>query len=85
MAAVPMAKALAALYLVGTITSNPKRAAVTRTVSSDDVDSSQSLQHSVVPSGLENESVPAKQLPGTRPGLRRGLADFTLPMPLVRR
>ena len=81
MAAPVMAKALAALYLVGTITSNPKRATVTRTVSGrDEAESSQGLQHSVVPSGLETDSIPA-----TRPGMRLGVADFTLPMPLVRR
>lgn len=80
-AAAPMAKVLAALYLVGTITSNPKRATVTRTTSGrDEVEPSQDLQHSVVPSGLDAESVPA-----TQPGLRHSLADFTLPMPLVRR
>jgi hypothetical protein len=85
MAAAPMAKALAALYLVGTITSNPKRAAVTHTASNpDEVESSQGLQHSVVPSGLDAESIPATH-PGMRPGMRHSLADFTLPMPLVRR
>ena len=86
MAAAPMAKALAALYLVGTITSDPKRATVTRTVSGrDEVESRQGLQHSVVPSGLESESRPATQPPRARPGTRHVLADFTLPMPLVRR
>jgi hypothetical protein len=85
MAAAPMAKALAALYLVGTITSNPKRATVIRTASNpDEAEPSQGLQHSIVPSGLEAESIPATQ-PGMRPGLRHSLADFTLPMPLVRR
>lgn len=81
MAVAPMAKALAALYLVGTITSNPKRATVTRTVSSrDDSEPSQGLQHSVVPSGLDAETVPS-----TQPGMRHSPADFTLPMPLLRR
>lgn len=85
MAAAPLAKGLAALYLVGTITSNPKRATVTRTASNpDEVEPSQGLQHSVVPSGLDAESIPATQ-PGIRPGMRHSLADFTLPMPLVRR
>ena len=87
MAAPAMAKALAALYLVGTITSNPKRATVTRTVSGrEEVESSQGLQHSIVPSGLDPESVPSTQPPGMQAGSRRrALADFTLPMPLVRR
>jgi hypothetical protein len=81
MAAAPMATALAALYLVGTITSNPKRATVTRTVTSrEDGDPSQGLQHSVAPSGLDGETVPS-----TQPGMRHGPADFTLPMPLMRR
>lgn len=85
MAAAPMAKVLAALYLVGTITSNPKRATVTRTASNpDEIEPSQGLQHSIVPSGLDGESIPATQ-PGIRPGMRHSLADFTLPMPLVRR
>lgn len=85
MAAAPMAKALAALYLVGTITSNPKRATVTRTASNRDaIEPSQGLQHSIVPSGLDGETVPSTQ-PGMQPGLRRSVADFTLPMPLLRR
>ncbi|MFC5498681.1 hypothetical protein ACFPOE_14130 [Caenimonas terrae] len=86
MAAPAMAKALAALYLVGTITSNPKRASVTRTVpGGDDSEPSQGIQHSIVPSGLETESMPSTQPPRMRPGARHGSADFTLPMPLVRR
>jgi hypothetical protein len=86
MAAPVMAKALAALYLVGTITSNPKRASVTRTLSSrDDSEPSQGLQHSIVPSGLDPESMPSTQPPRMRPGVRSAAADFTLPMPLVRR
>lgn len=85
MAAAPMAKALAALYLVGTITSNPKRATVTRTASSrDDSEPSQGIQHSIVPSGLDADSVPHTQ-PGIQGGMRHSPADFTLPMPLVRR
>ncbi len=90
MAAPALAKVLAALYLVGTITSNPKRATVTRTLTGrEEIDPSQGLQHSVVPSGLDAESIPATQpprmRPGLRPGLRPSMADFTLPMPLVRR
>ena len=87
MGSVAMAKALAALYLVGSITSNPKRASVTRTTSGrDDSEPSQGLQHSVVPSGIEGDSMHSTQPPRMRPGMgARGLADFTLPMPLVRR
>lgn len=85
MAAAPMARALAALYLVGTITSNPKRATVTRTASArDDGEQSQGLQHSVVPSGLDPESIPASHQSGVQ-SMRQPAADFTLPMPLVRR
>jgi hypothetical protein len=86
MAAPVMAKALAALYLVGTITSNPKRASVTRTLGGrDEIESSQGLQHSIVPSGLDTDSMPNTQPPRLQPGMRHGLGDFTLPMPLVRR
>ena len=85
MAAGPMAKVLAALYLVGTITSNPKRATVTRLASSgDEAEPSQGLQHSVIPSGLDSESSPSTQ-PGIQRPTRPSRADFTLPMPLVRR
>jgi hypothetical protein len=84
MAAHVMAKALAALYLVGTITSNSKRATVTRTLSGrEDSEPSQGLQHSIVPSGLGGESMPNTQPPRARPGMRSATADFTLPMPLT--
>jgi hypothetical protein len=81
MAAQALARILAALYLVGTITSNPKRASVT-TVGAvrDDVEPSVGIQHSIAPSGLDGESVPA-----TQPPRRRRLVDFTLPVPLLRR
>lgn len=80
MAAPAMARVLAALYLVGTITSNPKRATVTRAVSGrDEIEPSQGLQHSIVPSGLDADTQPP------RLRLRPSRADFTLPMPLVRR
>ena len=87
MGAVAMARALAALYLVGSITSNPKRASVTRTdLGRDESEPSQGLQHSVIPSGLESDSMHSTQPPRMRPGMGgHGLADFTLPMPLVRR
>jgi hypothetical protein len=81
MGTAPLAKVLAALYLVGTITSNPKRATVIRGAASrEEVEPSQGLQHSIIPSALDSESVPA-----TQPGSRAGLADFTVPMPLGRR
>lgn len=85
MGAPAMARALAALYLVGTITSNPKRASVTRTVSDlEENEPSQGLQHSIVPSGLDTETMPSPH-PHRMPGRPHGLADFTLPMALVRR
>lgn len=81
MAAAPMAKVLAALYLVGTITSNPKRAAECRTCMTREQGAScQENQHSVIPSGLESEPGPA-----TQPQRPYGVADFTVPMPLARR
>lgn len=86
MGAPALGRVLAALYLVGTITSNPKRAAVTRTLCGrEEIEPSQGLQHSVVPSGLDAESTSVMQASRVRPGLRPGRADFTLPMPLVRR
>ena len=82
MPAIALAKALAALYLVGTITSNPKRAGVVSrpAPSRDEGEPSQGLQHSIVPSGLDGDSISAPQA-----RLRKGAADFTLPIPLVRR
>lgn len=78
MAAAPLSKVLAALYLVGTITANPKRATVSRTLEiRDDAEPTRGIQHSIVPSGLEGESVPATQPPRTY-----APADFTVPMPL---
>jgi hypothetical protein len=83
MAAANLAKTLAALYLVGSITSNPKRATAQRAATSrDDIEPSQGLQHSIVPSGLEGESVPGPQPDRRR---RRLQDDFTLPIPLVPR
>lgn len=82
MPSITLAKALAALYLVGTITTNPKRAGVVSrpAPSRDEGEPSQGLQHSIVPSGLDGDSIPA---PHAR--VRKGAADFTLPIPLVRR
>jgi hypothetical protein len=83
MAAANLAKTLAALYLVGSITSNPKRATVHRAATSrEDIEPSQGLQHSIVPSALDGESVPASQ-PARRRSQPQG--DFTLPIPLVPR
>ncbi|GAC1605352.1 MAG: hypothetical protein NVS3B2_11720 [Ramlibacter sp.] len=83
MAAAVLAKNLAALYLVGTITSNPKRATVLRAAGSrDEIEPSQGLQHSIVPSGMDGESVPAPQPVGRH---ARTHGDFTLPIPLVPR
>lgn len=80
MGAGPLARILAALYLVGTVTSNVKRASVTlpmAAVQNQEPEPSQGLQHSVLPSGLDPETQP----PGH--GMRRhGLADFTVPIPI---
>ena len=77
MAAAPLAKVLAALYLVGTITSNPKRASVTHPAAAmQDAEPSQGMQHSIVPSSLDSESG------HSQPMRRHGLADFTVPVPM---
>jgi hypothetical protein len=78
MGAGPLARTLAALYLVGTVTSNVKRASVTQPMQgTQDEEPSQGLQHSVVPSGLGPDSQPPGQ------AMRRhGLADFTVPIPM---
>jgi hypothetical protein len=74
----PLAKVLAALYLVGSITSNAKRASVTKPlVSADESEPSQGLQHSVLPSGMDSDASPLTQPP------RRPVAhDFTVPVPI---
>ena len=78
MVAPRLAKVLAALYLVGAITANPKRAAVSRTSGSrDEAQASRGLQHSIVPSGLEGDSAA-----DTQPPPPYAPADFTVPMPL---
>ncbi|MBI2769876.1 MAG: hypothetical protein HYX47_09650 [Burkholderiales bacterium] len=69
-----LARNLSALYLVGSITSNPKRASGTRT--GEDTDSSHSLQHSVTPSGMDSEP------PTSRPGRQPAFADLTAPAPM---
>jgi hypothetical protein len=63
---------LAALYLVGAITSNPKRAAMTRLPTRRDMDSAHSL-----PSGLNGEAAAAL---GRRPPPRA--SDLTAPAPM---
>ncbi|MDB5945232.1 MAG: hypothetical protein JWQ33_258 [Ramlibacter sp.] len=78
MGAGPLGRILAALYLVGTITSNPKRASVTHAAAAvHDAEPSQGIQHSIVPSGLDSESGQSSQTMR-----RHGLSDFTVPMPI---
>jgi hypothetical protein len=73
-----LAQHLAALYLVGSITANPRRAAPMRHAArSDGRDPSASLPPSVAPSGLGNDSG-AGML-----GLRAAPADLTAPAPMV--
>jgi DNA-binding HxlR family transcriptional regulator len=71
----PLARALAALYLVGSITSNPKRAGPFRVAQRavEDSDSTHGIQHSLAPSGID--SLPAT----TRPPVP---SDLTAPAPL---
>jgi len=79
MGAAPLAQVLAALYLVGTITSNPKRATVTKSLAQNqDSDLSLGLQHSIVPSGLDAESAG----PASQSADRQSYADFTVPIPI---
>jgi hypothetical protein len=77
MGAAPLARVLAALYLVGSITSNVKRASVTHAAAAQDGEPSQGIQHSIVPSGLDPSSAPSAQ-----PIRRHGLLDFTVPVPI---
>ena len=72
----PLAQDLAALYLVGAITSNPKRAQQAG-VRRPDADSTHGLSHSVAPSGLELETSPGRM---RRPRPH----DLTAPAPLTR-
>jgi hypothetical protein len=71
---VALARDLAALYLVGAITSSPKRASVTRSTS-DAADYS-SMAHSSGPSALDPDSVPMAA------GRRADNADLTAPAPM---
>jgi hypothetical protein len=72
----PLARHLAALYYVGAITANPKRASQTLlTPRSDAADSSQGSALSVAPSVLDSG-------PGSAEPLRRPVHDLTAPAPL---
>ncbi len=76
MGADALARVLAALYLVGTITSDQKRASVTTAaVRSQEPEPSQGIQHSIVPSAMDSESP-------SQAARRYGLADFTVAMPI---
>nr|MDQ6880944.1 hypothetical protein [Pseudomonadota bacterium] len=78
MGAGPLARILAALYLVGTITSNPKRASVTHPAAAmQEAEPSQGIQHSIIPSALDSESGQSSQAKR-----RHGLLDFTVPVPM---
>jgi hypothetical protein len=70
-----LARTLAALYLVGAITSNPKRAAQPAARRQDAADSGGHPLQSLLPSGLGGESVPGILRPPARP-------DLTAPAPL---
>jgi hypothetical protein len=73
LAGAQMAQDLAALYLVGAITSNPKRASQVAVRRAEGADSAlHSQQHSMVPSGLGRESGPQALRP----------PDLTAPAPL---
>lgn len=71
-----LAQDLAALYLVGAVTSNPRRASLTGVRRHDAVDSVQNASHSVMPSGLGSDSpsaVVTRRLPAQ---------DLTAPAPI---
>jgi hypothetical protein len=76
--AVPLARVLAALYLVGSVTSNVKRASVTKPLAAvQEAEPSGGIQHSIVPSGMDSEGGPVSQ-PAKQPAFN----DFTVPMPI---
>jgi hypothetical protein len=78
MGAAPLARVLAALYLVGSITSNAKRASVTHAAAAaEDAEPSQGIQHSIVPSAIDSDLAQTGHS-----GRRHGLQDFTLPIPI---
>lgn len=71
-----LAQTLAALYIVGSITSNPKRAGPLAGRRAEGPDSSHGLQHSIAPSVLDTD-------PGTMaPPRRPRFADLTAPAPM---
>jgi hypothetical protein len=72
-----MARHLQALYLVGSITSNPKRAAASAMRRPEQADSLLSRPHSVPPSNFD--SAPQALLGGRRPPA----GDMTAPAPLL--
>ncbi|MEP6792257.1 MAG: hypothetical protein ABI907_12860 [Ramlibacter sp.] len=73
--AAQLARNLSALYLVGSITSNPKRAGLSRSGAGDEGDSLHHIQHSVTPSGMDSE-------PPSRPGRQPAFTDLTAPAPM---
>lgn len=79
MAADILSQHLAALYLVGTITANPKRAAATWPAPRrpEPGVASQSPPHSVTPSGLDQDSGLPMQMPA-----RGRFSDLTAPAPI---
>jgi len=72
----PLARCLAALYLVGSITSNAKRAGAYRVAhrGAEELDSTHGIQHSISPSGLDSQPPAARARPQP--------ADLTAPAPL---
>ena len=81
-----LARKLAALYLVGTITSNPKRAGTTRPLSIEGGDPAHGMPHSGAHSTLD--PVAAASQPSEPSALAQPVrpvppADFTKPMPLT--
>jgi hypothetical protein len=76
--ATQLARDLAALYFVGSITVNPRRASVKRPLrANDETEASQGLQHSEAPSGLDADASPvSRALP------RQDTHDLTVPMPI---
>ena len=72
-----LAHDVAALYLVGALTSNPKRASRGGLRRLEGADSTHGLAHSIAPSGLEQEASPAL---ARRPARH----DLTAPAPLPR-
>ena len=72
----PLARSLTALYLVGSITSNPKRAGACRIASrpAEDPDSAHGIGHSLSPLGMDSQPVSNRPRPAP--------SDLTAPAPL---